>query len=143
MPTQQVAAGDFSATSQVLSVPGGTLQAPGRLIVTSRTLAGGAVALLQRWSAKVIDAGNSDQIYFAITRNGAALQSGLERVPGIEFDFQSQLELNFPVYPGEISIVAFNISGMSATIEPTALAAAVAIRCQAWWGGTLYREGRN
>ena len=133
-------AGDFSASSQVISVPGGTTQAPGRAVIATRTLAGGATAIIQRWSAKVIDAGNSDQIYFSIQRNGAALEIGKERVPGIEFDFQSQLEINSSVYSGEISIVAFNISGMSATIEPTALGAPVAIRCQAWWAGILLSE---
>ncbi len=131
-------AGDFSASApRQVSVPGGTLQAPGQAVIVSRTLAGGAAAMLQEWSAKVIDVGNSDQIYFAIVRNQAPIQAGSERIAGLQFDAQGKMSLNMQVRSGEIAIVAYNISGMSATIEPSALPGAIAIACEAWWSGIL------
>ena len=134
------AAGDFSASGVTVSVPGGSVGFPGRVTLVSRTLASGAAALLTKWSAKVVDIGNSDQIYFQICRNGQPIQSGLERIPGVQFDYQSQIELNLAVGGGELTIVALNISGMSTTIEPAALAGSVAIQCQAWWAGNLLSE---
>jgi hypothetical protein len=41
--------------------------------------------------------------------------------------------------PGLIEIVAYNISGMTTSIEPAALAA-IAVNCQAWWTGNLLSE---
>ena len=133
-------AGDFSASGLIVSVPGGTVGFPGRATLVAKTLAAGAAALLTKWSAKVVDIGNSDQIYFHICRNGQPIQSGLERIPGLQFDFQSQIDLNLAVGGGEISIVALNISGMSNTIEPSAIAGSVTIQCQAWWAANLLSE---
>lgn len=134
-------AGDFSQSAPTqITVAGGTLQAPGRTVIVTRTLAGGARAKIVKWSAKIMDVGNSDQLYFAFMRNGIPLQASLSRVPGLQFDTQSQIDLDLDIAPGVISIVAFNISGMSTTLEPNALDLAVDIKCQAWWSGMLLSE---
>lgn len=132
-------AGDFNATGAISSVPGGTTNAPGRLVIASRAVPSGVKAFLEKWSAKVVDVGNADQIYFAITKNGNPIQAGAERIPAIQFDYQAQIDLNVLLTPGQIEIIAFNISGMSATIEPQAAAVAVSVNCQAWWTGNLVK----
>jgi len=132
-------AGDFNATGLKTSVPAGTTNDPGRAVIASKVIPSGAKALLLVWSAKVVDVGNADQIYFAITKNGTPIQSGAERIPAIQFDYQAQIELNLLLTPGLIEIIAFNISGMSITIEPDANVA-VPVNCQAWWSGNLMSE---
>lgn len=131
--------GDFNATGVQTSCIAGSTSLPRRTVLASRTIPAGAKAFLERWSAKVVDVGSADQIYFAILKNGQAIQSGMERIPAIQFDYQAQIELNVLLTPGHIEIVAFNISGMSTTIEPAALAA-IAVNCQAWWTGNLFSE---
>ncbi len=133
-------AGDFNATGLKTSVPGGTANAPGRVVLIARTIPSGAKAFLEKWSAKVVDVGLADQIYFAILRNGSPIQSGMERIPAIQFDTQSQIELSLLLTPGYIEIVAYNISGMAVTIEPDAIGASTAVNCQAWWSGGLLSE---
>jgi len=135
-------AGDFNATGVAVAVPAGTTNAPGRAVLASRVLPSGAKAILEKWSAKVIDIGNSDQVYFVITKNSAPIQSGMERIPAIQFDYQSQIDLNVLIGPGLIEVVAYNISGMSATIEPNANVA-VSVSCQAWWSGSLVNESKG
>lgn len=132
--------GDFNVTGTKVSVPGGTTNAPGKVTIASRVIPSAAKALLQTWSAKVVDVGNADQIYFSITKNGVAVQAGLERIPAIQFDYQAQIALNVLLTPGLIEIIAYNISGMSTTIEPDSIAAATAVNCQAWWTGSLVSE---
>lgn len=134
------AGGDFNVTGVKSSVPGGTTNAPGKLTIASRIVPSACKVILERWSAKVVDVGNADQIYFAIMKNGVPVQAGLERIPAIQFDYQAQIELNVLLTPGFVEIVAFNISGMSTTIEPDALAVATAVNCQAWWTGSLVSE---
>lgn len=136
---QQKNGGDFNATGVKTSCVAGSTNRPGRTVIASRTIPAGAKAFLERWSAKVVDIGNADQIYFAIMKNGAAVQSGMERIPALQFDYQAQIDLNVMLTPGLIEIVAFNISGMSNTIEADATAA-VAVNCQAWWTGNLLSE---
>lgn len=131
--------GDFSATGPKTLCVAGSTGFPGRTVLAARTIPAGAKARLDKWSAKVVDVGNADQIYFAILKNGIPIQSGMERIPGIQFDYQAQIELNVLLTPGYIEIVAYNISGMSTTIESQALAA-TDINCQAWWIGTLTSE---
>jgi hypothetical protein len=132
-------AGDFNATGVKTLVPAGSVGFPGRSVIAARTIPAGAKAFLEKWSAKVVDVGNSDQIYFSITKNGTPIQSGMERIPAIQFDFQAQIDLNVLVTPGLIEIIAYNISGMSVTIEPDANVA-VPVNCQAWWIGSLTSE---
>lgn len=134
---QQV--GDFNATGVKTSVPAGTTGVPGRAVMASRVIPAGSKALLERWSAKVVDVGNADQIYFVIAKNGASIQSGMERIPAIQFETMNQIDLNVLLTPGLIEILAFNISGMSVTIEPDANIA-VPVNCQAWWSGNLVTE---
>ena len=133
-------AGAFSGTGTVQSVPGGTATAPGRLVLVSRVIPNGCALLLNNWSANVIDVGNSNQIYFALLRNGSPIAPNLVRVPGETFGAQSILDVQENVRAGTIEIVAFNISGMNTTLEADALGAAVAVRCQAWFTGTLLSE---
>lgn len=134
-------AGDFSATGLKVAAAGATgIGFPGKTILISRIIPAGSKAVLERWSAKVIDLADADQIYFAILKNGIPLQSGMERIPGIQFEYQPQIDLNVVLGPGLIEIVAYNISGMSATIEPDALAIATIVNCQAWWSGSLLSE---
>lgn len=135
-----ISAGDFSATGRKTSVPGGLAGVPGRAVLIARTIPSGAKAFLEKWSAKVVDVGNADQIYFAILRNGSPVQSGMERIPAIQFDNQAQIELNVLLTPGYIEIIAYNISGMSVTVEPDAIGAPTAVNCQAWWSGNLLSE---
>lgn len=131
--------GDFNATGLKTSCVAGSPTMPGRTVIASRVIPAGAKAYLERWSAKVVDVGNADQIYFAITKNGQAIQSGMERIPAIQFDYQAQIELNVLLTPGLIEIIAYNISGMNTSIEPDAIAA-TAVNCQAWWAGNLLSE---
>lgn len=131
--------GDFNATGIKTSCVAGTTNSPGRTVIASRTIPAGAKAYLEKWSAKVIDVGSADQVYFAIMKNGSPIQAGMERIPGVQFDYQAQIDLNVLLTPGLIEIVAFNISGMSTTIEADAIAA-IAINCQAWWTGNLTSE---
>lgn len=133
--------GDFNATGVRTSVPAGTTNTPGRAVIASRTIPAGAKAYLEKWSAKVIDIGSADQVYFAITKNGSPIQSGMERIPAIQFDYQGQIDLNVLLTPGLIEILAYNISGMSTTIEPDANVA-ISVNCQAWWTGGLVSERR-
>lgn len=132
-------AGDFNRTGLKVSVPGGTTNTPGKAILVSGVIPAGARAFLELWSAKVIDIANSNQVYFVITKNGQSVQAGSERIPGTMFDFMSQMSLNLQLTPGLIEIAAYNISGMSTTIEPDAIAA-VPVNCQAWWAGSLLSE---
>jgi hypothetical protein len=136
---QQKNGGDFNATGVKTSCVAGTTNVPGRTVIASRVIPAGAKAFLEKWSAKVVDIGNADQIYFAILKNGSAVQSGMERIPAIQFDYQAQIELNVLLTPGLVEIVAYNISGMATSIEADALAA-VAVNCQAWWSGSLTSE---
>lgn len=131
--------GDFNATGVTTSCATGSTNFPGRTVLVSRTIPAGAKAFLEKWSAKVVDVGSADQIYFAILKNGQAIQAGMERIPAIQFDYQAQIDLNVLLTPGLIEIVAYNISGMTTSIEPTALAA-IAVNCQAWWTGNLLSE---
>lgn len=134
------AGGDFNQTGLKVSVPGGTTNSPGKTVIASRVIPSAAKAILENWSAKVVDVGNADQIYFAITKNGVAIQAGLERIPAIQFDYQAQIALNVLLTPGLVEIIAYNISGMSTTIEPDAIPVATAVNCQAWWTGSLVSE---
>lgn len=137
------AAGSFNSVGLRLDCAGGTANAPGRTVIATRVCPSGARCVIERMSAKVADVGNADQIYFAIERNGASIGTGFNRIPGIEFDFQSQIEVGEELAPGTIDIVAYNISGMSTTIEPDALAVAQTIRCQAWYSGKLLAQERG
>lgn len=131
--------GDFNANSSIVSVPASGGNTPGRQILVSREIPGGAIAYIEIFSANVIDIANADQIYFQIVRNGAPLQAGSERIPGVQFQYQPQIALGVFVPSGQIEIWALNISGMNTAIEPTAIAG-VAIQCQAWWAGKLLSE---
>jgi hypothetical protein len=133
-------AGSFSATGGVISVPGGSTNTPGKITLVSKVVPAGAAAELDSWSANVIDVGNSNQIYFAILRNGNPVAPNVNRVSGEVFGASQILDIKEALYPGTIEIVAYNISGMSTTIEADALPAAVAIRCQAWFTGSLLSE---
>lgn len=133
-------AGDFGATGLIVSIPVGTTSIPGRATLVRRTIPAGATALLKIWSAQVIDLGNADQVYFAIMKNGTPLQSGMDRIPGTQFQYQPQLDLGLFVNAGEIEIIGFNISGMLTSIEPTAIGGAVAVNAQAWWTGSLLSD---
>lgn len=133
-------AGDFSATGIRTQIPVGTTGIPGRVSLVRRTIPAGAKAFLKLWSAQVIDIGNADQVYFAVMRNGAPVQAGMDRIPGLQFQYQPQIDLGLFLTPGEIEIIGFNISGMSTTIEPDAIAGAVAINAQAWWSGNLLSD---
>jgi len=122
---------DFNLTSQRVTVPGSTNgQTANRVVLISRTVPNGSRILLRLFSAKVIDLANSDQVYFSIERNGTPVMSGLERVPGEQFDFQSQITIDLELPPGIIELVAYNISG--AGQEPNAVSVATDVRCQAW-----------
>jgi len=136
-------AGTYSETGQVMSVAGGTATVPGRTVLATKTVPNGCALVLERWSANVIDIGNSNQIYFAILRNGAAISSNLARVSGEIFGSQQILDMQETVMSGVIEIVAYNISGMATMIEPNAVDAAVAVQCQAWFTGTLMSEERG
>lgn len=131
--------GDFSATSVIQSVPASGGNTPGKVVLVSRVIPAGAIALIDIFSANVIDIANADQIYFQIVRNGNPIQAGSERIPGVQFQYQPQIALRAFVPSGQVEIWALNISGMNAVIEPSAIAA-VAIQCQAWWSGTLLSE---
>lgn len=131
--------GDFSATGIKTAVPAGTAGIPGSITLVSRVIPSGAPVFLKNWSAKVIDVANADQIYFAILRNGTPIQSGLERIPALQFDFQPQIDLSLYLSPGLIEIKAYNISGMLTSIEPEAIAAVI-VNAQAWWAGVLLSE---
>jgi len=133
-------AGDFSATGRNTAIPVGTIGVPGRVSLVRRTIPAGATAFLKLWSAQVIDVGNADQVYFAIMKNGAPVQSGMDRIPGTQFQYQPQIDLGLFLTPGEIEIIGFNISGMSTTIEPDAIAGAVVVNAQAWWSGSLLSD---
>ena len=134
-------AGDFSATGVRQTVPGSSNTfIPGKTVLASRVIPAGAKAILEYFSAKVVDIGSADQIYFAITRNGIPIQSGVDRIPGLQFDYQSQIRLGIVLLPGLIEIIAYNISGMLSSIEPDAIVAATDIRCQAYWVGALTSE---
>lgn len=132
-------AGDFNQTGLTISTPGSVTNAPTRTVLASRIIPAGAKAFLEIWAARVVDIGNDNQIYFAIERNGQAIQAGAQRIPGQQFTYQPQIALNAYLPPGLLEIVAYNISGVPVTIEPDAIAA-VAIKCQAWWTGTLLSE---
>lgn len=129
-------AGGFSSTGVVVSVPGGTTTRPGSATLTRQALAMGASGILERWFAHVVDTAGADQVYFQLCRNGFPI-SGYERIPGVQFDNQGSLEINENVYPGEISIVAYNISGMSIAIEANAVDLAIPVQCQGGFSGKL------
>lgn len=139
---QQKLAGDFNATGLIVTVPGSVtpFTKPGQATLVTRTIPSGAMARLRQWSAKVIDVGNSDQIYFAILLNGMPVASGTNRIPGVEFDYQPQLDVNVLLNPGELSIVAYNISGMNQAIEANAVVGPADTKCQAWFSGDLLSE---
>lgn len=132
--------GDFNGTGQKTSCAGGSASIPSRTVLVARTIPAGAKAYLERWSAKVVDVGNADQIFFAILKNGSPIQAGMERIPAIQFDYQAQIELNVMLTPGYIEIVAYNISGVATSIEADAIPVATAVNCQAWWIGNLLSE---
>ena len=139
IPNGYQVAGEFSQTSDVVSVPAGAgfgTTAP--QVVCTRRIPGGAKAFLERFSARVVDAGNADQIYFSVRRNNQAIGSSLVKIPGIQFDFTAQIGIEETIDAGEVEIVAFNKSGTS---EPDA-AAAIDIRVQAWWAGALLRGSK-
>lgn len=141
MPWQ--ASQEFNETGDMVAIPGSsTGNAPGQATLASRNCPNGARALLEKFSAKVVDLANSDQIYFSLRRNGSPIGPGYDRVSGIQFDFSPQFELGVDVGPGEIEIVGFNISGMNTAIEPNAVAVATDVRCQAWWQGKLLSAAR-
>lgn len=130
LPTQ-----DFHLTSQRVTVPGSTDGVrPNRIVLVSRTVPSGARVKLDIFSAKVVDLSNADQIYFSVERNGSAIASGWEQVPGLQFEYQSQQLVGIELAPGEIQLVAYNISGTSLT---DALPTSTDIRCQAWLQGQL------
>lgn len=133
-------AGDFSATGVKQTIPVGTLSVPGKIVLVKRTIPAGAMAFLKLMSAVVVDIGNADQVYFTITKNGTPIQAGVDRIPGIQFQYQPQIDLSLFLTAGEIEIVGYNISGMLTSIEPDAIAGAVTIQAQAWWTGSLLSE---
>lgn len=133
-------AGDFGATGVITTIPVGTTSIPGRVSLVRRTIPAGATAFLKLWSAQVVDLGNADQVYFAVMKNGTPVQAGMDRIPGIQFQYQPQIDLGLFLTPGEIEIIGFNISGMLTTIEPSAIAGAVGIQAQAWWTGSLMSD---
>jgi hypothetical protein len=137
---QMNVAGDFSATGIRVMIPVGTSSIPGRISLVSRVIPSGASAFLKLWSAQVIDIGNADQVYFAVMKNGAPVQAGMDRIPGVQFQYQPQLDLGLFLNAGLIEIIGFNISGMLNSIEPDAIAGAVAIGAQAWWAGSLLSD---
>lgn len=141
MSRQLTKGGDFNATGAKVSLtaPAST-STPSRTVLVSRTIPSGAMAILKTWSAKVVDIGNADQVYFAILKNGSPIQSGMERIPGVQFDYQPQLQLDILLTPGLIEIVGYNITGMLTTIEADAVAAPIAVAAQAWWTGELLSE---
>jgi hypothetical protein len=133
-------AGDFGATGRTTVIPVGTSSIPGRVSLVRRTIPAGATAFLELWSAQVVDIGNADQVYFAVMKNGAPVQAGMDRIPGTQFQYQPQIKLGLFMQPGEIEIIGFNISGMLTSIEPDAIAGAVPVNAQAWWSGSLLSD---
>lgn len=135
---------EFNEVGEMVTIPGSsTGNKPGKAVLASRVCPNGARALLQRYSAKVVDLANSDQIYFMFARNGAAIGPGYERISGIQFDYSPQFEVGVDVGPGDIEIIGFNISGMNTSIEPNAVAVATDVRAQAWWQGSLLAQARG
>ena len=129
---------EFLLTSQRITASGSSNgQTAQRTVLVSRVVPSGCRLLLEQYSAKVIDLANSDQVYFSIERNAQAIESGLERVPGEQFDVQSTITLDLEIPPGTIELVVYNISG--AAQEPNAVGAATDIRCQAWCRAKLIR----
>ena len=63
-------AGQFNGTGAKVSVPAGTSSVAGKATLVSRVIPNGARMILDKFSAKVIDIGNADQVFFAILRNG-------------------------------------------------------------------------
>lgn len=136
MRTEYVPVQDFNITSQRINVPGSTNgQTPNRVVLASRTVANGARVRITIFAGKVVDLANADQIYFAIERNSQAIMPGYERIPGLQFEYQAQQLVGIDLPPGEIQLVAYNISG--AAQEADALGVATDIRCQAWSQGNL------
>ena len=133
-------AGSFSVTGTVLSVAGGSGATPGKQVLASRVIPNGAALQLENWSVNVIDPGNSNQVYFAMLRNGSPISSSMTRVPGETFGASQVIDVGELILSGTIEIVAYNISGMLTSIEPDALDVAVAVRCQGWFTGTLMSE---
>lgn len=126
---------EFHITSKRITVPGSTDGVrPNRVVLASRIIPSGARARLDIFSAKVVDLGNADQIYFSVERNGAPIASGWEEVPGIQFEYQSQQLVGIELAPGEVQLVAYNISGSTYS---DALPTATDVRCQAWLQGQL------
>lgn len=133
-------AGTFSATGVVVSVPGGTTTRPGQAVLASRVVPHGCAIQLEAWQPSVVDAGNSNQIYFALLRNGSPIAGNVARVSGETGNLSNVMDVNEVLSSGTIEIVAYNISGMLTTLEADALAAATSVRCQAWFTGTLLSE---
>ncbi len=133
-------AGSFSETGMVQSVAGGTSTVPGRIVLASRIVPSGCALQLDAWSVNVIDTGNSNQIYFALLRNGTPVSSNVRRVSGETFGVSNVLDVQEVVDSGVIELVGYNISGMLSTLEADALAVATSVRCQGWFTGTLLSE---
>lgn len=131
--------GDFNSNGVTTLAVGSVTSFPTRTVLASRVIPAGTKAVLVKWSARVIDIGNDNQVYFSIQRNGIAIQAGFERIPGEQFTYTPQLDLNVLIASGLIEIVVFNISGVPVSIEPNALAARN-INCVAWWIGSLISE---
>lgn len=128
---------DFNITSQMITTQGSAGQTALRTVLASREVPNGARLRIDIFSAKVVDLANADQIFFAIERNGIAIAPGYERIPGLQFEYQAQQSINIECAPGNIQLVAYNISGANVNIEPDALGAATAVRCQSWMVGQL------
>ena len=135
--TRYVPVQDFNITSQMVTAQGSAGQTALRTVLASREVPNGSRLRIEIFSAKVIDLANQDQIFFAIERNGVAIAPGYERIPGLQFEYQAQQAINIDVAPGNIQLVAYNISGANLAIEPDALGAATPVRCQSWMTGTL------
>lgn len=132
-----IAVQDFNITSQLVTCSGSAGITALRTVLAFRDVPNGARIRIDVFSAKVVDLANSDQIFFALERNGNAIAPGYERIPGIQFDYQAQQAINIEVAPGRIELVAYNISGALTSIEPNAIGAPVDVRCQAWVTASL------
>jgi len=102
------------------------------VVLVSRTIPSGTTFLLRTITAKVIDIG-SEQITFAVRRNGAYPSQSLTNLSGVLFDDTKTIEVDEEFAPGMMEIVASNKSG---TTEPNAIIATSAT-CQASLIGSL------
>lgn len=138
---QQVQGEDFNAQSPITLCNAGQGYTTTYLSLVKRTIPAGARFVLTGLSARVLDAGSND-IYFSVLRNGMVIDQGLTDIPGTVFDFTQRMDFQFDLAPGDIEIIARNISGTGLPNPPYPLGGAdpaANIRLQAEWFGKMTR----